>query len=77
MASPEETYRAAILRACEAHLVCVKAARDTRDSHLNGERLWPARTYEKAVGSSEAQRAKDGAIALATFKATVEVLGTT
>ncbi len=31
MASPEETYRAAILQAFGAHLTRVKAARDTRN----------------------------------------------
>ena len=30
MLTPQEAYSAAILRACEAHLARVKAARDTR-----------------------------------------------
>ena len=94
MASPEETYRAAILRACEAHVARVKAARDTRVLIVSmaknfGEhdpRTYTARSaayakakkaYEKAIHSSETQRAKEEAIALATFKATSEVLGTT
>jgi hypothetical protein len=94
MASPEETYRAAILRACEAHVARVKAARDTRVLIVSmaknfGEhdpRTYTARSaayakakkaYEKAIHSSETQRAKEEAVALATFKATSEVLGTT
>jgi len=93
MASPEEKYRAAILRACEAHLARVKAARDTRvlavskaRNFEHASRNYRARSaayakakkaYDKAMRSSEAQRKKEEAIALATFKATVEVLGTT
>jgi hypothetical protein len=92
MASPEEKYRAAI-RACEAHLARVKAARDTRvlavskaRNFEHASRNYRARSaayakakkaYDKSIRSSEAQRAREKAIALARFKATVEVLGTT
>ena len=89
MASPEEKYRAAILRACEAHLARVKAARDTRvlavSKARNFERAsknYRARSaayarakkaYDKAIRSSEAQRARDEAIALAALRASGEV----
>jgi acetyl-CoA carboxylase beta subunit len=93
MASPGETYREAILRACEAHLARVQAARDQRvlvvakaRKFEHASRNYRARSaayarakkaYDKAIRRSEAQRAKDEAIALATFQATGEVLGTT
>ena len=89
MASPEETYRAAILRACEAHLARVKAARDTRvlavsmaRNFEHASRNYRARSaayakakkaYDKAIRSSEAQRAKEEAIALAALRASGEV----
>jgi hypothetical protein len=87
MTSPEETYRAAICRALEAHLVRVKAARRTRDLAISttknlGEHDLMRRltvyaeaniVYGKAIPASDAQRSKDDADALAAFKATGEV----
>ena len=87
MASPQQTYDEALLRACEAHLARVKAARDIRDlavskAKIFGEhdpRTYRARSatyaaskqaYDQAVRRSEAQRAKDEAIALDMFQAT-------
>ena len=93
MLTPQEAYSAAIVRACEAHLTRVKAAHDARvlvvskaRNFEHASRNYRARSaayakakkaYDKAMRSSEAQRKKEEAIALATFKATVEVLGTT
>ena len=87
MASPQQTYDEALLRACEAHLARVKAVRDIRDLAISkandfGEhdrRTYTARSstyaaskqaYDEAVCRSEAQRAKDEAIALDMFQAT-------
>ena len=78
MASPEETYRAAILRACGAHLARVKAARDARALAVSKMRKHYSRAvanaaaneeYDKAIRNSDAQRAKDDAKALATLHA--------
>ena len=85
MASPEETYRAAILQACEAHLARVKAARDALVLAVSSAKNFgehdPRRLtiyveankkYEKAIRNSDAQRAKDDAERLAAFKTTGE-----
>jgi hypothetical protein len=86
MASRQQTYDEALLRACEAHLARVKAARATRDlavstSKIFGEqdsRTYRARSatyaaakqaYDQAIRTSEAQRAKDEAIAWNMFQA--------
>ena len=91
MLTPQEAYSAAILRACEAHVARVKAARDTRVLIVSmaknfGEhdpRTYTARSaayarakkaYDKAIRRSEAQRAKDEAIALAALRASGEVV---
>jgi transposase-like protein len=89
MTSPRETYSAAIIQACQAHLARVKAARDTRDlavskvknpcQHEHPRRALAVydaanEAYEKARRDSDAQRAKDDADALAAFQATGEVL---
>jgi hypothetical protein len=80
MATPQQTYSAAILRACEDHLVRVKAARDARVLAVSqvGPRdmrriaVYAAanQEYDKAVRNSDAQRVKEDAIALAAFQAT-------
>jgi hypothetical protein len=85
MASPEETHRAAILQALEAHLARVKAARRTRDLAVSKVKDFgwhdPRRlavyaaaneAYDKAILTSDAQRARDDADAFAAFKATAE-----
>ncbi len=89
MPTPEEAYSAAIVRACEAHLARVKAARDARvlvvSKVRNFEQVsknYRARSaayakakkaYDKAIRRSEAQRAKDEAIALAALRGSGEV----
>ncbi len=86
MASPEETYRAAILQACEAHLARVKAARDALVLAISSAKNFaehdPRRLttyvkanekYEKAIRESDAQRANDDANAFETFKASKAV----
>ena len=79
MASPEETYRSSILQSCGAHLARLKTARRARALAVSKMSKHYARTVanaaaEKAIRTSDAQRAKDDAIALATFQATGEVL---
>jgi hypothetical protein len=85
MASPEETYRTAILRACEDHLARAKAARDALVLAISSAKNFaehdPRRLtiyaeanekYEKAIRASDAQRATDDANAFVAFKATGE-----
>ena len=85
MASPEETYSAAILQACEAHLARVKTARDALILAISGAKKLgehhPRRLtiyaeankiYEKSIRDSDAQRARDDAKAFEAFKATGE-----
>ena len=90
MLTPQDAYSAAILRACEAHLARVKAARDARvfvvSKARNFEQVsrnYRARSaayakakkaYDKVIRRSEAQRAKDEAIALAALRASGEVV---
>ena len=84
MTSPLETYRAAIIRACEAHLARVKAAQVTRDMAISkvknlGQHEHPSRAlaaydaanevHDKAIRASDKQRAKDDADALAALRA--------
>ena len=85
MTSPQETYRAAIVRALEAHLARVKAARGTRDLAISTTKNLAEHdvrrltiyaesneVYDKAILVSDAQRVKDDADALAALKATDE-----
>jgi hypothetical protein len=85
MTSPEETYRAAILRAMEASLARVKAARDALVLAVSSAKNFaeddPRRLtlyaeanekYEMAIRDSDAQRAKDDENAYVAFKATGE-----
>ena len=87
MASPQQTYDEALLRACEAHLARVKAVRDIRDLAISKAKTLAStigeltrrgvppmprlnRHMTKRYARSEAQRAKDEAIALDMFQAT-------
>ena len=83
MISPQHSYNGALLRACEAHLVRVKAAHDAlllaissaksfgeHDSRRLNTYVEANEKCEKAIRDSDAQRAKDNATALEMLRAT-------